>query len=571
MPSLGLSLAAAALLAAASATAQKYDAVVYGATPAGIHAACAAAHEGLKVALIHPLAHIGGVVASGLGKTDIGNAAVIGGSAHAFFVAIGEAYGVKGGAPMYTFEPHVAEAVFHAMLANTSGRVTLVTGQTLASVAKAGTVVTSMTTVPTAWAVALPTSQERTHFTELQAGGALPRAHADTPLSELHAAGAIPPALLTTYAGAVFLDASYEGDFIAAAGISFAWGREGAAQYNESLGGRLFEPCKVGGHQFGVPLNYTWPNGTLLPQIYTGEPGAVGEADQKVQAYNFRVCLTTNTSNWLPTPLPKPASYRDTDWELARRYFAIVGEGWTVGNVMNIGSMPHDKTDINNNGAISTDCIGCSWEWPLATPARRQAIWQAHADYTLSFFWFLANDPAVPASLAKSMRTLGLPADEFTDNGGFPWQLYVREGRRMVSDFVFTQNDREKLTPANNSIGLYSYNVDCHNAQRFPQGTFVRNEGDVEAFGNLGPGPMSYGLVLPRRQEATNVLAPVPTSATHLGYGAIRLEPQFMILGQSTGVAAAQAVAAGVAVQDVDIGKLQARLLELGQLLEWKA
>jgi hypothetical protein len=341
---------------------------------------------------------------------------------------------------------------------------------------------------------------------------------------------------------------------------------------------------------------------------------------------------------------------------------------------MNVSEMPNKKTDVNNNGAISTDFIGGSWGWPTGDAGQRAAIYQAHVDYTQGFFWFLANDAAVPATVQTEMRKYGLAADEFTDNGGWPWQLYVREGRRMVGEYVFTQVDRQyNRNDKNDSIGLFSYNIDTHNAQRFPQGDFVLNEGvwratwqptrcgggsgvwctaggtdwpgavrtlpllprahaassaccpavwlhaaagDVEVFGDLGPGQMPYRSVVPQRSEVTNLIVPVAMSASHAGYGAIRyvptrqaaapppgwspmpamprtrrvmdwtcpracrarvhrdtyrLEPQFMILGQSSGVALAQALAHGVAVQDVDIGALQARLLQLGQLLTWSS
>jgi hypothetical protein len=229
---------------------------------------------------------------------------------------------------------------------------------------------------------------------------------------------------------------------------------------------------------------------------------------------------------------------------------------------------------VNNNGAISTDAIGMSWGWATAPPAARAAMFAAHKLYTQSFLWFLASDAAVPPAVRAEVATWGLAADEFTDSQGWPTQLYVREGRRMVSDFVFTQRDREVNRTKPDSIGLFSYNMDTHNSQRFVQieaggVAWVRNEGDVEVGGGDGPGQLPWRMIVPRRAEATNLLAPVPASASHIAYGAVRLEPQFLILGQSAGVAAGRFVASGGAsFQDVDVPALQARLRALGQLID---
>jgi len=523
-----------------------YDVIVYGATPSGILAAVAAANEGMNTLLIHPLKHVGGMVTGGLGQTDVGNSAVIGGGAKDFFIRVGKAYGHTNGEPQFTFEPHVAEQVFMDLI-NEQSKLTLVTEQTLASTTVQNTVIQSLSVLPSSLAINLDPY---------------------TPLSNLLSQNQTLQSFATTYSAKVFLDASYEGDLLGSAGVSFVVGRESVAQYNESVNGRLFVPNHYGGHQFGVPVNYTWPNGTILPLIYTGDPGQVGQGDNKVEAYNFRMCLTTNVSNRVP--IPAPTGYDPSMWELFRRYL-VAANITSIHEVMNISPMPNSKTDINNNGAISTDVIGASWEWPLATPARRAQLWTDHRTYTQGFFYFLGNDPAVPASMRQEMLEYGFPKDEFVDNGGWPWQLYVREARRMVStEFLFTQGCREQTNfSVPDSIGLLSYNSDTHNAQRFPQGEYVRNEGDVEMFGNLGPGQMPFRMTVPSRNEITNLIVPVSVSATHIGFGAIRLEPQWLILGQSCGVAAAQAITSNVAVQDISIAQLQARLIELKQLLVW--
>lgn len=530
------------LSASLACAAAQYDAVVYGATAGGVIAAINAANEGANTLLLHPLAHVGGMVSGGLGETDKGNPAVIGGMALDFFKLVCTGGASPAASPCFTFVPHVAEQTFLAMIANTTGRagkLTLVTSQTLTSVTMAGSVIRSISVAPSALV-------EGRQPLPPTANGVMPT---------------------TTYTAAVFLDGTYEGDLFAMAGASFAVGRESAAQYNESLAGRVFVPNKIGGHQFPVPLdplNHT--TGEVLPMIYTGDPGEPGEGDAKVQAYNFRMCLSSDPANQVPWA--QPANYDPAYWELFRRYLATAGQNFGLGNLMNIGLMPDNKTDVNNNGPISTDFIGGSWDWPTATPAQRVAIWQAHKDYTAGFFWFLLTDPASPPHVRQQMAGWGLAKDEFTDNGNWPWQLYVREGRRLVGDWVMTQDDRQFNLHKNDSIGLLSYNTDTHNAQRFVQGTYVRNEGDVEQLGSIGSAQMAYRLLLPKRAEVTNLLVPISVSASHIAYGAVRLEPQYMILGQAAGVAAAMAVKSGSAVQDVDVPTLQARLRQLGALID---
>ena len=509
-------------------------------------AAVAAAREGSRVTLLSATAAIGGMTAGGLGQTDIGNAAVVGGLAAEFFEGVCAAYGKPGAC--YQYEPHVAHDVFAALLANAS--VTVVLSAPIFDVQKVDSKLVSLRTA--ASLAALVAGDARAPVRGLEY----------SPLAQ----AALPASALTTYTASEFIDATYEGDLLAAAGVSYAVGRESAAAYAESLAGRTFVPTKLGGHQFEVPLNYTDGSGQLLPMIYAGDAGDVGAADGKVQAYNFRLCLTQNKSN--QRPLPAPAAYDPQYWELFRRYLAATGIS-SFGSLIGCSVMPHGKTDCNNNGPISTDFVGGSWSYPDGGAAVRAQATDAHTQYTLGFLHFLATDAAVPAALRAEVAAYGLAADEFTASGGWP-PLYVREGRRMVSDFVFTQNDRQFFRlNRTDSVGLYSYNIDTHNAQRIPQGAFVRNEGDIEAFGGLGPGQMPYGMLIPRRDQATNLLVPVACSASHMGFGAIRLEPQWMILGQSAGVAAHQAAAAQVAVQDLDVPALQVRLKALGQRLDW--
>jgi hypothetical protein len=527
-----------------SVTAQ-YDVVIYGATPAGISAAFSAAREGSSVVLLHPLQRIGGMMTNGLGETDSGNKSVIGGLAHDIFLKIGAKYSSNN--PVYVFEPHISLSVFQELLQEpiVKDKITLVTSVTLSSISITSGTISSISVVPTSIAI--------------KAGDVIDW-YDDKNVKSYE----------TSYSGKVFLDCTYEGDLISMAGISVTYGREGNTTYNEKNAGRLFVPNSVGGHQFTIPVNYTDSNGNILPLITSIDPGKEGTGDFKVQAYNFRLCLTTNISNQIP--ITKPSTYDPKYWELFRRYITAKwpsGTGISPSDFMNLSPIPNKKTDVNNNGPISTDCIGCSWDWPISTPAKRSFLWSNHSEYTRGFLYFLANDDTIPASLRSQMQMWGLAADEFIEFNNWPEQLYVREGYRMVSDFVFTEHDREVNKTKFDSIGLFSYNIDTHNSQRFPQGEYVRNEGDVEIDGSLGPGQLPFRMLLPKRTEANNVLAVVPCSASHLGYGTIRLEPQFLILGESSGVAASQFVTSNLKqIQDLDVTKLQERLRQLGQFID---
>lgn len=530
----------------AQVSGSQFDVVIYGATPAGIASAFAAAREGSTVALLHPLTRIGGMMTNGLGESDVGNKSVIGGLAHDVFLKIGAKYGSSG--PVYVFEPHVSLSVFEDMLSEPvlQNRVTLVTGVTLSSVtfiSGGPKKISSISVVPSSVAInAGDYSDWSDRVRESE----------------------------TVYTGSVFLDCSYEGDLIFMAGVSVTYGRESNVTYNERYAGRLSVPNSVGGHQFTVPVNYTSPSGGVLPLITNIDPGTEGGGDDKVQAYNFRLCLTTNTSNQVP--IARPSTYDPAFWELFRRYIAAKysnASKVSPSDFMNLSPIPNKKTDVNNNGAISTDCIGCSWNWPTSTPAKRSELWKNHSEYTKGFLYFLGNDDSIPISLRSQMQTWGLAADEFTEFNNWPEQLYVREGYRMVSDFVFTEHDRETNKTKPDSIGLFSYNIDTHNSQRFPQGDYVRNEGDVEIDGPLGPGQLPFRMLLPKKSEATNLLAVVPCSASHLGYGTIRLEPQFLILGESSGVAASQYISSKIDnIQDLDVSTLQSRLRTLGQFID---
>ena len=487
-----------------------FDVVVYGGTAGAVITAVAAAREGLKVALVSPDRHLGGMVSGGLGWTDYGRKEVIGGYSLEFFERVGRKYGRD---IEWHFEPHVAEAVLNDLVKEAG--VTVFPDQRLrerAGVSKTGTRLTQI----------------------VMENGAV-------------------------YRAAIFADASYEGDLMAQAGVSYTWGREGMAQYNESLAGvREHTPL----HQFRAAVSPSDTTGKLLPEIMPRSNDPVGAADKRVQAYNFRVCMTKSPDNRVAWP--KPAGYTPARYELLARYLpafeAELKRPLNINDVMKADIVQNGKTDTNNNGAFSTDYIGGSYEYPEASYAKRAQIRRAHADYIQGFLYFLASDPRVPAALSAEMKEWGLCKDEFTDNNNWPYQLYVREARRMIGEFVMSQKDIQAELAKPDVIGMGSYNSDSHNVQRRPteDGKAVENEGDMQV--RVTPYQIPYRLMLPKRAQATNLLVPVAFSATHVAYSTLRMEPQYMILGQAAGVAAKIAIEKNQAVQDVDTAALSTKL-----------
>lgn len=492
-----------AALLAAGAVAEEHscDVVVYGATAGGAVAAIAAANSGAEVILVEPGRYVGGMVTGGLGATDFGKKDVIGGMAREFFVRLGRHYGEP---VSWFFEPHVATEAFRAWLDEAGVKVHF--GQAVKRVAKEGARIRAFETVQG-----------------------------------------------NRYTARVFIDGGYEGDLMARAGVSYTWGREGSEQYGESLAGRLAE-CKY--HQFGVKVSPYDEKGGLLPLVYGGEPGKPGEGDRKVQAYNFRLCLSDLKENQVP--FPKPGNYDPNRYELLRRYLAARPE-IKLAECLNIKSMPNHKTDINNNGPISTDYIGGSWEYPEADYARRAEIVEEHKQYVLGLLYFLANDASVPRPLQEEVNGWGLAKDEFVDNGHWPHQMYVREARRMVGAFVMTEADAREQTTKPDSIGMGSYNIDSHHVQRIPtEDGGVINEGDMQI--KVSPYEIPYRVLTPKVEECDNLLVPVCVSASHVAYSTLRMEPQYMIMGQAAGTAAAMAVRADRAVQEVDTDALRTQL-----------
>jgi FAD dependent oxidoreductase len=502
-----LLLASPALLPAPSPI--RSDVVVYGGTAGGVIAAVAAAREGLTVTLITPDRHLGGMVSGGLGWTDYGKKPAIGGYSLEFFERVGRRYGRD---IEWHFEPHVAEAVFDDLVREAGVRVIHGRLREKRGVVKSGSALTAIVT---------------------EDGAA--------------------------FAAKVFVDASYEGDLMAQAGVSYTWGREASAEYGESLAGvRDRTPL----HQFRALVPPHGRGGALLPEVTPRTNDAVGAADKRVQAYNFRVCMTRTAENRIAWP--KPARYAPARYELLARYLpaleTALGRPLAINDVMKADLLQNGKTDTNNNGAFSTDYIGGSYDYPNGTYAARARIRQAHIEYLQGFLYFLATDSRIPSGLSAEMKEWGLCRDEFVDTGYWPYQLYVREARRMTGEYVMSQRDIQTDLTKPDAIGVGSYNSDSHNVQRRPaaDGAAVENEGDMQVA--VTPYQIPYRIMVPKRAEATNLLVPVCFSATHVAYSTLRMEPQYMIIGHAAGVAARLAIDGNGAVQDVDAGALRKKL-----------
>ena len=517
---------------------QSYDVVVVGGTSGGIVAAVQAAHMGKSVVLLEGGRHLGGLTSGGLGATDIGNKGAIGGLSRDFYHRVYLHYKKEDSwvhqrrddyelrekwdseKTWWKFEPHIAEAIYYDMIED--AKVPVVFGERLDlknGVQKKGSRI-----------VAIRAESGR------------------------------------VYRGKMFIDATYEGDLMAKAGVSYTVGREANSQYGETLNGVQVKNAVY--HQLENPVDaYVKPgepSSGMLPCLHNDLPGVDGEADHRVQAYNFRMCLTDVPENRVP--FPKPEEYDPLRYELALRYYET---GWdkVFGNNQ---WMPNRKTDMNNHGGFSTDNIGRNYDYPEADYATREKIIQDHVDYQQGLMWTLANHPRVPKELQEEVNRWGLAKDEFLDNGNWPHQLYVREARRMVSDYVMSEQNCRGQRNATDAVGLAAYTMDSHNTQRYvDKNGQARNEGDVQV-GGFEPYPISYRSIIPKESECSNLFVPVCLSASHIAFGSIRMEPVFMVLGQSASTAACFAIDDGVSVQQVDYAKLRERLLAEKQILEWK-
>ncbi len=523
---------------AAHAASKKYDLVVYGGTSAGVSAAVQAKRMGKTVVLIEPGKHIGGLSSGGLGWTDSGNKSVIGGISREFYQRVKKHYDQdkawkfqkredyrfyrpKDDA-MWAFEPHVAEKIFREMLAE--HKVPVVFGERLDRKKGKGVV-----------------KDGRRILAIIMESG-------------------------KTFAGKMFIDATYEGDLMATAGVAYTVGRESNRKYGEQLNGveRKYNTHK---HRFLKNVDpYVKPGDRKSGLLHGIDPGPYpkdGEGDHRVQAYCFRMCMSDVPANRVP--FPKPTDYDEKKYELLFRNF----EAGDLRLPLKIDRMPNGMTDTNNNCAVSTDYIGQNYAYPEASYAERDKIINEHKSYQQGLMWSLSHHPRVPEKIRKQMSRWGLAKSEFKENGHWPHQIYVREARRMVGDYVMTELDCRRTRKTPQPVGYGSYNMDSHNCMRYvtPDG-YVQNEGDVQESPG-GPYQISYRSLIPKKKQCGNLLVPVAVSSSHAAYGSIRMEPVFLILGQSASTAACLAIDAQVDVQDVDYTKLRERLVKDKQVLEY--
>lgn len=533
------------MISAAALQADRYDVVIYGGTAAGVVAAVQAKRMGKSVAIVGPDRHLGGLSAGGLGFTDTGDKAVIGGLAREFYHRIWQEYqkpatwrwqkqteyGNKGqGTPavdganrtMWIFEPHVAERVFEDFVRE----------------------------------FAIPVARDEWLDRN---GGVTKSGPRITRIRMLSG---------KTYEARMFLDATYEGDLMAAAGVGYRVGREANSVYGEKWNGvqtgvlhhrHHFGVLPAGLSPYVVPGD---PASGVLPRVSAEPPGEYGAGDHRVQAYCYRMCLTDLPENRVP--FARPEGYDPKQYELLVRIFEA---GWRE-TFEKFDPVPNHKTDTNNHGPLSTDNIGMNYDYPEATYERRREILREHENYQKGWLYFIANDPRVPGEVREAMGRWGLAKDEFTDNGHWPHQIYVREARRMVGAFVMTENELTRRQPTPDPVGMGSYTIDSHNVQRYitPDG-HVQNEGDIAV--PIKPYAIAYGALVPRKAECENLLVPVCVSASHIAFGSIRMEPVFMILGQSAATAACLALDGGLPVQDVPYARLRARLVKDAQILAY--
>ena len=520
-----------------------HDVVIYGGTAGGVISAITAAQEGAASIVLEPTQHIGGMVTGGLGTTDIGIERSIGGMSRRFYERVyahyqqpavwkhetREAFVERSRGMVndqdrvwWQVEPSVASRVLNQLAAE--AKVTILTGQRLKSVHKSGVRIGSITTV----------SGDVFH-------------------------------------GRVFIDATYKGDLLAMAGVPYRVGREGRHEYGEELAGVVPEAWSTR-KQWDVDIPARGPDNKLLFGVQDIPRGADGAGDRKIQAYNYRICLTDAPENRLS--ITRPDRYDASRYDLLALYIARKGDtvnltGPQRGSLLNIGPLPNRKTDVNDGGPFSTDYIGANWDYPEGDFATRQRILQDHEDYTKGLLYFLGHDERVPARIQQQMLRWGYPKDEYTGTGHWTPQLYIREARRMVGDYVVTQQDIQQRREKLDSVGMGSYNADSHLVQRIvnPDG-FVRNEGNPNdrAMGHK-PYEIPYRCLTPKRGDCDNLFATFCVSASHIGFASVRMEPVFMILSESAGVAAATAVKKNIAVQHVPVAPLQQRLVARGQRL----
>ncbi len=514
------------------------DLCIYGGTSAGVAAAVTASKRGLSVILLQPGHHLGGMTSGGLGWTDYGRKYVIGGLSYSFYQEVGKHYGL---AEEWQFEPKVAEGVFNRWVKEHHVDVRLC--QFLDTVAMDGQRIAAVTML----------------------GGLTVKAR-------------------------MFMDASYEGDLLAKAGVSYHVGREANSVYGEQLNGIQVRDKHQFSHAVDPYIVAGDPSSGLLPQVEAADMRKQqGEGDRRVQAYNFRMCMTDDPA--LKVDWEKPAGFDPAQYVLATRWFNGDKDNYNEqvypdspdpakkfrnGVPAKFDILPNQtpggfyKTDTNNHGPISSDYIGASWAWAESGYEAREAIFQKHVTYQKGLYWHLANDAAIPQKYRDAYSRWGLPNDEFLDTGHWPHQLYIREARRMVADYVVTEHDCNEKVLAEDPVGMGSYTMDSHNCTRFVAmdggKARVLNEGDVQV-PPTDPYPLSYRAVVPGRGSASNLFVPVCFSASHIAYGSARMEPVFMVLGESCAIAAKLCIDADCDVQDLPYAELHPELLQAKQVL----
>lgn len=492
---------------------REVDVCVYGGTASGVIAAYSAKKMGKTVLLIEPGKYLGGMTTGGLGYTDIGNKYAVTGLARLFYRRVGAHYGKL---EQWSFPPSVAAKEIGRFIED--GRVDVLYQHRITEALKENTTIRH---------ILLEHSEDaRTSLLKVKAKQ--------------------------------FIDCSYEGDLMAKAGVSYFVGREANADYDETLNGVQLldqhqfpdgiDPYKIEGDP-ASGLCWGISDNNLLPN---------GSGDKAIQAYNFRLCLTHNPEN--RRPFEKPESYDPEKYELLVR--AIRKMPLDINEYLLINwNMPEAKHDVNNRGPLSTDMIGMNFDYPEGDYATRKRIWDEHVEYTKGLLYFITHDERIPEELRKQTNEWGWAKDEFVDNDNFPHQLYVREARRLHGEYVMTQHNCQGDETVGDGVGKAAYGMDSHNCQRLVVDGMVKNEGDVQYHG-FAPYPISYRSIVPRREECTNLTVPVCVSSTHIAFGSIRMEPVFMVLGQSAAIAASMAIDSGTSVQEIDVYALRKCLKE---------
>ncbi|ODQ56395.1 putative secreted protein [Saitoella complicata NRRL Y-17804] len=516
--------------AAPTPNSQSAEVVIYGGTSSGVIAAVEVARTGGKsVILIEPHSHLGGMTASGLGWVDTGNSSTIGGIALEFFTRVGKAYGKKG--PQYAIEPHVASSVFHDMITEVKNVATLYNNK-LTSVSRKPGKITSV---------------------KLENGQII--------------------------YGDIFIDASYEGDLMAMANVTYVVGRESKSEFNESTAGAT-EPQSIGQGIIVDPWKIEGdPSSGVLPNVHNNTAPVPGTGDQKIMSYNYRLCVTENPKNRIN--LTQPAGYDPEQFEWLGRYTkALLANGSQVdtNTYLKLSGLPNGKYDLNNQGQFSTDMVGYSYNYPNGSWTIRGQLMSAHRTYLEGLFWYLRTNDTIPQPVRNRVEQIGLCADEFKDSEGWPFQIYIREGRRMRGEYVMTESNIRGNETVNDTIALGSYALDAHFIQRIPTQISKKDgkkvwttatEGGSNSWENKipHPYPISYRSLLPRAEEVSNLLVTVCMSSTHLAYRSIRMEPVYMMMGHAAGAAAVVAIDRGDTVQGVDYDSVRTRLVAEGAVL----